>query len=41
MVKADLREGYISRDTAINVYGLAPKEADEIISRYWYHPKGH
>ena len=36
LVKRDLREGYISRETAVDTYGLPSEEADQIINRYWF-----
>jgi 5-oxoprolinase (ATP-hydrolysing)/N-methylhydantoinase B len=35
-VKKDLRDGYISRETAITEYGLDPQKADEIIKKFWF-----
>ena len=32
----DLRDGYISRETAITEYGLDPQKADEIIKKFWF-----
>ena len=37
-VVEDLRQGYISRDAAVDIYGLASAEADAIVARYHWKP---
>jgi N-methylhydantoinase B len=36
-INADLRDGLISRDAAIDVYGLSADEADHIIAKYHWN----
>jgi N-methylhydantoinase B len=41
-VEEDLKQGYISRKAAVEIYGLAPARADEIVARYhWQRPQRH
>jgi N-methylhydantoinase B len=37
-IEQDLRDGYISRETAVNVYCLSEESADQIIDTYWFRP---